>query len=137
MDVRLLHLCLVSIWAGVLLCELVVELSARDDEGRRRAAHAHFWIDVCVEAPVLFGVLGSGTWLLGDVVSWTSLHTIKIACALAAIGINLSCVWLVVRRYGHRDDPALLARDHARVRFAALGFPPGIVAAYIGLHYFA
>lgn len=133
----LVHLLLVAVWGGVLLVEGVLEIVGSGSlDGMRRVAWAHYWIDVCVEVPVVLGVLMSGMMLALAVPAFTGLHVVKLGAGLLAIAINLSCVGFVLRRQAAAGDDAELQRLHRRVRLAGIGFPPGILAAYLGLAYF-
>jgi hypothetical protein len=131
-SLHLAHLTLLLSWAGVLLAEFVVELTARDENAIRHAARTHFWIDMVIELPLLLGILATGgllawrAWPLGGGL------LVKIGCALIALGANLVCVGLVVVRHRARDDARQLLRYHARVRLTGLGIPFGLVAAYLG-----
>ncbi len=131
------HLVALCLWGGCVLAESVVELVATDDARRLLAAHVHFWIDVLVELPLIAAVLTTGALLAAR--SWppSPLLATKIAAGLAGIGVNLYCAVMVVLRYLHRHDPAVVRRYHVRVRWSGLGIPFAAVAAYIGLAHYA
>jgi hypothetical protein len=61
---------------------------------------------------------------------------VKLGTALTAVGLNLYCAVFVILRYRYRHDPVRHRRYDGHVLASALGFPFGIVAAYIGLTYF-
>jgi len=137
-SIRLAHLLLLSAWAGLVLAEGVVELAARDDAGLRHAARIHFLMDVLIEAPLLVAVFGTGIVLATRVGSFTPAHWLKIAAGIVAVGANLYCVAVVVRRRARERDDAELRRLSARIRFVApaIGFPAAAVAAWIGFSRF-
>ena len=61
----LVHLVFLSLWGGVVATEAVIEILPR----LRREHHGttvlfHFWIDLLVEAPLLFGVVVTGVLTL-------------------------------------------------------------------------
>jgi hypothetical protein len=133
---HLTHLILISLWAGLVLGESVLELAAHDQAGRRQAAAIHYWMDVLIELPLLLAVLATGAWLAWRAWPLTPLHLFKIGAALVAVGLNLYCIGVVLVRYRRIDDDAALVRLGRRVRLSALGIPFAMVAAYIGLFYF-
>jgi hypothetical protein len=132
------HLFALCALAALVVAEGVLELSARDDGAFRRAARAHFLIDMFVEVPLLVTVLATGVVLATRVPAWTSLHLIKIAAGLVAVAANLFCVAIVVRRHAARDRVDALRRDTHLIRVVspAIGVPAGAVAAWIGFVHF-
>lgn len=131
------HLFALGLWGGLVLAETVVEVSAGDDEQLRAAARLHYWIDLCVELPLLAAVLITGAWLTARAWPLTGLHAVKIALALVAIGCNLYCAVHVVLRYRRADDTTALRHHNRHVRLSFLGLPAGLAALFIGLTYFA
>jgi hypothetical protein len=133
-SMRLAHVLLLSAWGGLVLAEAVVEVAARDDEGLRRAARLHFWIDVLVEAPLLFAVLATGTVLATRVHPWTPTHWVKIFAGLVAVSANLYCVAVVVLRHVRAANDSELRKLSARIRLVApaIGLPAAALAAWIG-----
>jgi hypothetical protein len=132
------HLAALSLWAVLVVIEGVIELGARDDAALRRAARAHYLIDVWLEVPLLLAVLATGIVLAARVPLWTSLHFVKISAGLVAIAANLYCVAIVVRRHGARESKDALRRDSVLIRVVspAIGVPAAAVAAWIGIVHF-
>jgi hypothetical protein len=129
---HLWHLVLLSLWAGIVVAETVVE-----QVGRRHvaaAAHMHYWIDLLLELPVIGGILVTGTVLAVRAWPLTPLHWLKIGAGLIAVGSNLFCAVAVVRRR-HAEEAAMKAYQ-MQIHLSILGTPFAIVAAYIGFHYF-
>ncbi|MBI5493600.1 MAG: hypothetical protein HY904_01155 [Deltaproteobacteria bacterium] len=131
---RLAHLFLLGLWGGLVLGEIVLELTATDEASRRHAARLHYWLDLCVELPLLVGVVSSGVvlaWLVWPL-SW--LHGVKLALAGVALGCNAVCVVLVIRRRQTQGDDLL--RWARRVRWTGAGIPFGAAALGMGLWFF-
>lgn len=128
------HLLALAAWGALVVVEGFVELGARDDAALRRAARTHYLLDVWIELPLLAAVLATGVALAIRVPSWTALHSVKVAAGLVAIGANLYCVAIVLRRHATRDRVEALRRDSLRIRVVspALGVPAALVAAWIG-----
>jgi hypothetical protein len=135
--VSMTHLVLLSLWGGVVATEAVLELYPY----RRTALHEHsiryhFWIDLCVELPVILGVLATGICLA--VLAWpiTATHWIKLSAALIAVSANLLCVYLVVRRKTRLDQGAseaeLWQATRRIVMCAVMGLPFAAAAAGLG-----
>lgn len=133
---RLAHLIFLFTWGGLVLAEVVVEGLGASPEGQAFAARAHYWMDVLLELPLVGGVLATGALLAARAWPLSTLHWVKIGAALLAIGANLYCAVLVVRRHRLRDDVPSLARLSAQVRWTGVAIPAGVVALYIGLRYF-
>lgn len=124
---HLAHLIFVAAWAGLVAAEFVVEIVGKGDA----AVKIHYWLDLTLELPLLVGVLATGALLTWRAWPPSTLHWVKIGCALAAVGINLYCVGMVILRYRTGD-----AKYQQRVMWSGAGAPFGLVAAYIGLAYF-
>ncbi len=129
---HLTHLILLGAWGGVVLAETVIEFVGSTEEDLRQAARLHYWIDLCVELPLLAGILATGVWLTVAVWPLTVLHWVKIVAALLAIGTNLWCAVLVVQRHRAAGDVAALRVASQRIRKAWLGVPFGLAALVIG-----
>lgn len=129
----LTHLIFVSLWGGVLLSEVVLEISARDEDSARFAAKVHYWIDLILELPLILGVLTTGTLLALRHLPLPPLYFLKIGSGLLAIGFNLYCVGLVILRYRHREEAGPLIRYTRHIRFTTIGFLFGILSAILGL----
>jgi hypothetical protein len=121
------HLILVAGWGSLVAAETVVEIVGRGDA----AARIHYWLDLTLEIPILIGVLATGAILTWRAWPPSTLHGVKIGCALFAIAVNLYCVAMVILRFRTGE-----ARYDARVRWSGAAAPFGLVAAYIGLAYF-
>jgi len=125
----LVHLVLLGLWGGVVAAEMVVEdLGRRNQELQAPAARFHYWIDLLVELPLLIGVTGSGLVLAALRWPLSGLHWIKIVLACVAIGANLICVAVVLRRHKQQE--------HALTRklfvLVGVGLPAALVAATLG-----
>jgi hypothetical protein len=134
---HLAHLAALCLWGGCVLAEGVVELVPKNDAEREHAARVHFWIDVLIELPLIAAVLTTGAVLMSR--SWppSPLLAVKVIAGLVALGLNIFCAVMVVLRYVRRIDPVAVGRYAARVRWSGVGVPFALVAAYIGLAYFA
>ncbi len=135
-SLHLFHLILICLWGGLILAEGVIEVAARDESSLRAAARFHYFIDLCAEIPLVLGVLFTGALLAWRAQPLTSLHWIKILAGLMAIGVNLYCGTLVIKRYAHLQDGAQLRLYHARILRTTVGIPFAIVAAALGLFFF-
>lgn len=125
----LVHLMLLSLWGGVVAAEMVVEdLGRRHAELQAPAARFHYWIDLLVELPLLLGVTGSGLLLAAMRWPLSGTHWLKIALAVVAIGANLICVGVVLRRHT-RQEHALTRRLFMLV---GVGLPAALAAAVLG-----
>jgi hypothetical protein len=132
---HLFHLIFLSLWGGVVAAEFVVELALRRGHARE-AAVAHYWIDLLVEGPLLLAVLITGGLLLQRAWPPSTLHVVKIACALVALAINSWCVLMVIARRRSLGDDRAFAHYQRRVFFAGVGAPFALAAAWIGFAYF-
>jgi hypothetical protein len=133
---HLAHLVVICAWGGLVMGEVLLELSARDSSAQAHAARVHFWIDLVIELPLLISVLVTGTILTVRAWPLTPLHLVKLAFASAAIAFNLACVVLVVIRHRLRADERVVARYSRLVRLAGLGIPFAAAAGVIGIGYF-
>lgn len=131
------HIFCLGIWLGCVAVEAVLEWRGwRDDSSRKRAAEAHFWIDLLVELPVLAGVVTTGSLLLWDA-HFTGVLIAKIALGSSAVLINLVCVFFVLRRRGAavKDDSKAVRRWSTRINWTfPFGVPCALAAFAIGLH---
>jgi len=130
---HLIHLLLLGFWGGLVLAETVVEVALRHRADARTAARLHFWMDVCIELPLLLGILATGGWMLWTVWPPPRILIIKVVLALVAITANLVCMVLVILRWVRQGDPAAVERLGRWVRATAVGIPFGVVALYLGL----
>ena len=135
--VTLAHLIMLSMWGGVVATEAVIEIHAfRKRELAGAASRFHYWIDLLVELPIVVAVAGTGiavACLLDHITRW---HLVKIGFAAAAVGVNLFCIAVVLRRDRQREAAADTARlrDLSRVVLAcfAVGLLCAAVAAVLG-----
>jgi hypothetical protein len=128
------HLILLSLWAGIVMAELVVELVGWQGH-EAGAAAMHYWIDLLLELPVLGAILTTGALLAWRAWPLSRLHWLKIGAGLVAIGANLYCVILVVRRRRQTDTAAIRAYRRP-IQLSLAGVPFALMAAYLGLRYF-
>ena len=133
----LAHLVMLGLWGGVVATEAVLELYPR----RRPELHpytirAHYWIDLLVELPVLLGVAVTGMVLLALAWPLTPWHLVKIACGALAVGANITCVALVIRRnrllVRGEEDSALWRASRRISLTAAAGIPLALTAVVLG-----
>ena len=131
---HLAHLLLLGMWAGLVFAEVIVELLPRTHPELWPAAiRFHFWMDLLVEAPILFGVVTTGALLLMHGPIDPAL-AVKSAAGLLAVGANATCIVVVVRRARSRTDAARVRRLSAGVLATALlGIPCALVAFILGL----
>jgi hypothetical protein len=132
----LAHLIVLGLWGGIVLGELVLELSPKTESDHRLVARVHYLTDLFIELPLLAGVVATGLLLERRVEAHTTLHWVKLALAFTAIGTNVWAAITVVRRQ-RATDPAEVVRLTRQVRLSGLGVPFGLGALYIGLRYFA
>ena len=131
----LIHLLFLGLWGGIVATESVIELGARDNDGRRIAAKLHFWIDLTVEMPVLLGVLITGTLLAIRYWPLPSPYGAMVAVGLVPVAVNVACFAVVIHRYKRSlNDPEHLLRDDRLVKASfVVGVPFAGVALYQGL----
>ena len=133
---RTAHLVFVSMWAGLVAAEIVIELYvSRTRMYRDALVEFHFWIDLLVELPLIAGVIMTGIGNLFYLHTVTSLHWVKFGLAAVALSANLWCVLNVVRRrqermsglsfFGNLDGKIILA--------GVVGIPTGIATAVLGV----
>lgn len=135
--IEILHLILLSIWGGIVITETVIELYPyREKKLHNSAISLHYYIDIFVECPVLFGVLLSGIFL-ALLVNLTTAHYIKIASGIIAISMNFTCIGFVIKRKHLHDSGAdentLWRYTRYVIRTAVIGVPAALVAIYLGL----
>lgn len=95
----MVHLIILSMWGGVVATEAVIEVYPF----RKRELHAatirfHYWIDLLVELPLVLALIVTGVVLFFLTDPLTPLHLVKIGLGGAAVGVNLFCIVVVVRR---------------------------------------
>ena len=133
---RIVHLAALALWGGMVLAEAVVELvplSRR--ELLQPGADFHYYIDLCVEIPLLSLVVATGALNLLSV-PITALLLVKLSAAAVAVAAQVACVVLVVRRHrlAGAPAPALDALHRRIIACALVGVPFALAAAAIGLY---
>jgi putative copper export protein len=138
-QIAIMHLIFVAFWFGVMAAETIIELYSK----KRRELHTstvrfHYWIDLLVELPVVLGVLILGIILVIMVKEITILHIVKICLGLVAIGINLFCIYVVVKRMNmlknEEKEDNLWNSSKMVERLGKVGIPIGVVVAVLGLY---
>ncbi len=124
-------------WAGTVASEGVIELiHHRRPELHPAAIRLHFWIDLLVELPILAGVVLSGCTLVALTWPLTTAHLIKLLLAAGAVGANLICIILVIRRgrgLSRGEPEETLKQTSRRILFTALvGLPCAVSAVALG-----
>jgi hypothetical protein len=126
------HLVALSMWGGVVATEAVVEICAyRRRELAGAASRFHFWIDLLVELPVVVAVLGTGITVAFLVDHFTRLHLVKLGFAGVAVGVNLFCIAVVLRRDRRRHAGADAAQLHSASRVVLVCFAAGLLCAAV------
>src|SRR3990172_4422288 len=102
---QLAHFFTLALWGGLVAGEMVMEIVSRRDEALgKAAAKFHYWFDLCVEGPLLMGVLVTGGLLLRGR-ELDTLLVVKVAAGLGAVLANLYCVGVVIRRARTQSEP--------------------------------
>lgn len=132
------HIVVLSLWAGLVAAESVMELVARRASDLTVAmARFHYYLDIVLEVPLLLGVVLTGTVLLMQTQPDAALW-VKVAAGLGAVASNVVCVVVVIRRNRAATsdgDVGALARLSSWVqRTAFTGVPLGLLALYLGGH---
>lgn len=134
--IHVAHLMFLGMWLGVVVTEALFEFSGSDAESLRAAARFHYTVDMFAELPILAAVLITGAILTVHAWPLTSLHVVKIAASLVAVGSNLICAVWVVQRRRIEDVRVLLAFRRRIWGTAAVGVVFGTLALLLGLVYF-
>lgn len=93
---------------------------------RELAPPLHDIIDRWVEVPAFSMVLISGLWML-DIHRMSGLYALKVTCGLIAVGMNIYCFPLVLRRKRAADKgDKELVKKYSRQIFLrrSLAFQP-------------
>jgi hypothetical protein len=130
------HLVALGVWLGVVITEVLFEFAGSDGDSLRAAARFHYNVDKFGEVPILFAVLITGTILAVRAWPLTSLHFIKIAASLIAVGCALICTVWVFQRRQVEDVNALLGFRRRIWTLAAVAGVFATPALYLGLVYF-
>jgi len=133
---HVVHLTVLGMWLGVVITEVLFEFTASDADSLRAAARFHYNVDKFGELPILGAVLVTGTMLAVRAWPLTSLHFIKIAASLVAVGANLICTRWVFQRRRIEDVKVLLGYRRRIWTLAAVGVIFASPALYLGLVYF-
>ena len=133
---EMIHLILLSLWGGVVLTEAIIEMYPyKNREQHGSSITLHYYIDLLVEAPLLLGVLITGIVLVFQV-KLVPLHYLLIACGLIAVGMNFTCIVLVIKRRTMQEqgqsETILWQYTRYIVTTAVLGIPAALIAAYVG-----
>ena len=111
--VTMVHLIVLSMWGGVVATEAVIEIYPfRTHDLAEATSRFHYWIDLLVELPLVLAVVATGIASICLSEHITRLHVVKIAFAAAAVGINLFCIAVVLRR--DRQRRAGASPEHLR-----------------------
>lgn len=135
----LTHLLALGIWLGCILTEAAFEHTLpRDEMFERAVARLHVLVDVWIETPAFIVVLVSGVLMLADAPRDVAFG-IKVALGLAAVAINVWCVWLVFRRralFMRGERAAALAVDNLQHKAGGVLLAVIFAALAIGATYF-
>ncbi len=111
----LLHILALGVWFGCIATETVFEHTTGTVPGMEEAiARLHVKVDLWIETPAFTAVLATGAWLYSTT-PVTPMFTAKIWIGVAAIAVNVICVWLVFARdraYAARKRGHALQLDH-------------------------
>ena len=138
--VAMLHLIVLSLWGGVVATEAVIEVYPfRQHQLHAATIRFHYWIDLLVELPLVIAVVTTGTLLFFLVDPLTPLHWLKICFGGAAVGVNLFCIAVVVKR-GRRlsrdgDDGPLWRASRTVLACFAVGLACAAGAAVLGFRF--
>jgi hypothetical protein len=128
----LAHLIMLSMWGGIVATEAVIEIYGfrrRDFAGA--ASRFHYWIDLLVELPVVLAVLGTGITVACLVDHITRLHLVKIGFAGVAVGTNLFCIAVVLRRDRRQETGASPSHLRTASRVVLVCFAVGLLFAAV------
>ena len=124
------HLLVLSLWGGVVATEAVIEVYPfRHPEAHSATIRLHYWIDLLVEAPLVFAVVVTGSFLLFSRDPITSRHLVKVGFAAAAVAVNIVCIIVVVRRGRRLDRGTEETRLWSDSRFVLACFAVGLACA--------
>lgn len=126
------HLIAVSVWAGIVLGETVLEqVNRRQPAAREFVARTHYWIDLTVELPIIGMVIATGAALAVGAWPLPPLFWAHLTAGGVAIGANLYCVSQVVARARSSTVEQWELRDR-RVRASAVGVLFALAAVVVG-----
>lgn len=120
------HVLAAGLWLGCLATEIVFEKAmAADTAARGFVSLLHDRVDRFVEGPAFVVAFASGVWLALDV-AWTAALAVKVACGLAATGLNVWCLKIVF-------DRADAARDGRWAAWEAIDHRQHVVGTGVAL----
>ena len=126
----MVHLMALSMWGGVVATEAVIEVySFEKRELSEATSRFHYWIDLLVELPLVLAVVatGIGSLCLADHITRT--HVVKVCFASVAVGINLFCIAVVLRRERKRAAGADAERLRRASQVVLACFATGLLCA--------
>ncbi len=135
--ISMLHLIFLAIWVGVLATEAVIELYPyKMRDLHNPAIRFHYWIDLLVELPAIFGLAITGIIMLILAEQITLLHVIKITIAVLVISVQLYCIFIVLKRAhvlkSGGSEEILWQESGTVIKSFVIGFPLGVIVALIG-----
>jgi len=134
--IHVVHLILLGMWLGVVITEVLFEFAGSDADSLRAAARFHYPVDKYGELPILVAILVTGAILTARSWPLTTLHVVKIAASLIAVGAALVCTRWVFQRRRIQDVNLLLSYRRRIWTLAAVASVFATVALYLGLVYF-
>jgi hypothetical protein len=130
------HLIVVSVWVGLVLAEVLLEVFAHRGLLVPAVATLHYWLDTLFEIPLLLGILATGVILTARLPDLDGLHAVKVASGLVAIGATAFAVRVVRGRREEISLPDRVAYHQRQLVLAAVvAVPAGVIAGTIGLTY--
>ena len=136
----MVHLVMLSLWGGVVATEAVIEvLPFRQRDLHPATIRFHYWIDLLVELPLVVAVIATGATLFFMTDTVTPLLLVKIGFGGAAVGINLFCIVVVVKRgrrlRAHADEDGLWQSSRTVLACFATGLLCAAGAATLGFRF--
>lgn len=132
------HILVLGLWGGCVLVEIFMELLALKNQTMKNAIpELHYRIDLYIEGPLLFFVLLTGMMML-DTQKLAGAYFVKVITGLAAVTMNLICVFFVVMRKRAADKNKLPIVEHyTRLVFATavIGIPCGAASLFLGIRF--
>lgn len=132
------HILVLGLWGGCVLVEIFMELFALNNQTMKNAIpELHYRIDFYIEGPLLALVLLTGGMMI-DTQRLSGTYLIKVITGLAAVSMNLICVFFVVMRKRAADKKQLPIVEHyTRLVFttAVIGIPCGAAALFLGIRF--
>jgi len=130
--VTMVHLIMLSMWGGVVATEAVIEIYPfRTHDLAEATIRLHFWIDLLVELPLVLAVVATGIASVCLSEQITGMHVVKIAFAGAAVGVNLFCIVVVLRRDRQRRAGATPERLRRASQVVLACFAVGLACAAV------